>query len=609
MKRIKLKSKVFSLTKLNWLFVACIMFTSCDLDQFPEDSLSPETYFKNEQELKLYSNQFYTMLPDASGGLFRERSDLVCNTAFIDQTVAGFTSVVPGTGGGWTFTDLRHINYMLGNLNRCTDLKARNRYEGLGRFFRAYFYFDKLERFGQVPWYGKVIGSNDNMLFKARDTRDYIIDRINVDLDSAAILLPEIPESNLVVGRYAALALQARANLFEGVFRKYHNGRAELDNQTLEYQHILQKAADVALEVMNSHKYAIYSSGSTPYYDLFVKSDPSNKEYILKRSYALTTHEATAYALVASKGAAGATRTLALSYLMKDGSRFTDKPGYSTYSYPQEYVDRDPRMAQTLLTSSFTYKDGTTAKFNKAVTLTGYPIVKYVEGATKISGSNIDMPILRYAEILLTYAEAKAELGTLTQSDIDQSINVIRSRVHMPALDMANANAHPDPFLLGAEFGYQNVDKGSNSGVILEIRRERTIEMAMEGNRYYDLVRWREITRFDNQNLDGTDNGHKFLGVYVPDAGKYDMDGNGTIDFVVNKPGVPPLSAPGVTAVTIGKDIFLDGGDKGHIIALKDVIRRHDENRDYLYPIPLTELSLSKGALTQNPNWQDINRK
>lgn len=606
--RVKnLESNVFLRRAVYCLLFTCMLFTSCDLNEYPEDSISPATYFKTEQELKLYSNQFYIQLPDASD-YYQEMSDLVCNTLAIDNSVRGFTRTVPGTGGGWSFTALRRVNYMLANIDRCADKKVRDKYEGVCRFFRAYFYFDKLQRFGEVPWYDKVVGSADDLLYKPRDTRDYVIDMINKDLDSAAVLLPETPESNMIVGRYAALALQARANLYEGTFRKYHNGRVELNNQTLEYEYLLQKAADAAFEVINSNKYALYSDGIKPYYDLFVNNDPSNKEYILKRSYAVATHEGTAYALVSSKGAAGATRTLALAYLMKDGSRYTDKAGYETFTYPQEYADRDPRMAQTLLTKSFAYKDGTMATFNKGVTLTGYPIVKYVEGSTKISGSNVDVPVLRYAEVLLAYVEAKAELGSLTQADIDISINVIRSRVGMPGLNMAAVNANPDPILLGAKFGYQNVDKGSNCGVILEIRRERTIEMAMEGNRYQDLVRWRELTRFDNQNLDGTSNGNEFLGVYVSGSGKFDMDGDGTIDFVVNKQGDRPQTAPGVTSVTIDKDIFLDGGMKGHIIALKDVYRRHDESRDYLYPIPTTELSLSKGALIQNPNWEDIDR-
>lgn len=591
------------------LLVTAFSLVACNLDEYPEDSISPETYFKNEQELKLYSNQFYTQLPDASD-YYQEMSDLVCNGLAYNDAVRGYSRVVPGTGGGWSFTALRHINYMLTNLYRCEDENVRRHYEGIGRFFRAWFYFSKLQRFGEVPFYDQVLNSDDEeMLCKPRDSRDFIIARINNDLDTAVLYLPEFEESNRIVNRYAALALQARANLYEGTFRKYHNGRPELKGQVLEYKPLLQKAADAAQAIMASKKYAVYSDGDKPYYDLFVKNDPSGKEYILNRSYAVTTHEASNYALVSSKGAAGATRTLALAYLMKDGTRFTDIKGYETKYAKDEYANRDPRMAQTLLTSSFTYSDGTIAKFNKGVTLTGYPIVKYVEGETGKVGSNVDMPVFRYAEVLLNYAEALAELGTVSQADIDKSINLLRGRVNMPPLDMARANANPDPLLCGAQYGYKNVDNGSNKGLILEIRRERTIELVMEGFRYQDLVRWREITRFDNQDGEGNLNGFEFYGPYVKGPGRYDMDCDGNLDFVVNQEGGRPISpVAGVTSVTIGKDIILSNGNKGFIIALGDMKRVHNEDRDYLFPLPLTELTLSKGALTQNPNWDDIDR-
>lgn len=595
--------KIFSLSVIAFSFVAC------DLDEYPEDSISPDTYFKNEKELKLYSNQFYTQLPDASD-CYQEMSDLVCNGLAYNDAVRGYSRVVPGTGGGWSFTALRHINYMLSNLYRCQDEKVRKHYEGVGRFFRAYFYFSKLQRFGEVPFYDKVLNSDDQeMLCKPRDSRDFIIAKINADLDTAALYLPEFEESNRIVNKYTALALKARANLYEGTFRKYHNGRPELKGETLEYQSLLQKTVDAAQAIMASNRYALYTDGDKPYYNLFCKNDPSGKEYILNRSYAVTTHDASNYALVSSKGAAGATRTLALSYLKTDGSRFTDVSGYETKYAKDEYNNRDPRMAQTILTKSFKYADGTTASFNKGVTLTGYPIVKYVEGETAKVGSHVDIPVFRYAEVLLNYAEALAELGTITQDHLDKSINVVRDRVNMPHLNLAKANANPDPFLCGAQYGYKNVDNGANKGVILEIRRERTIELVMEGFRYQDLVRWREIMRFDNQDAEGNLNGFEFYGPYVKGAGRYDMDCDGNLDFVVNQEGGRPISpVAGVTSVTIGKDIILSDGNKGFIIALGDMKRVHNEDRDYLFPLPLTELTLSKGALTQNPNWDDISR-
>lgn len=135
--------------------------------------------------------------------------------------------------------------------------------------------------------------------------------------------------------------------------------------------------------------------------------------------------------------------------------------------------------------------------------------------------------------------EAKAELGTLTQDDLDHSVNLIRDRVGMPHLNKSAANANPDPFLTSELYGYKNVDSGSNKGVILEIRRERSIEMVSEGIRFSDLCRWRE-----GQLL-----AQPFYGPYVPGEGRYDMDGNGKIDFVVYLDRRIP--APGVTPLKI----------------------------------------------------------
>lgn len=590
------------------LSMAAIGLAACNLDEYPEDSVSPETFFKTEKELKLYSNQFYTMLPDASD-LFQEVSDYIVHGLSYSDVMRGYAHIVPSTGGGWSFTSLRHINYFLQNLYRCEDEAVRLKYEGVGRFWRAYFYFDKLQRFGETPWYDQVVtNDNEELLYKKRDSRETIINHIIEDLDVAAAQLPETSDNKYNINRYAALALKARACLYEGTFRKYHAGTV-FNPTSLPYTELLQKAAAAAKEVMTSGKYQLYKSGERPYYDLFVNNDNGEKETILARSYGVATHEGTASALVASKGAAGFTRAFALTYLMKDGSRFTDQEGYDQLSYDRETVDRDPRMSQTMLTKSFNYKDGTEAVFRKNLSITGYPVVKYVEGPSATSGSHVDIPVFRLAEVYLNYAEALAELGTITQEDIDLSINMLRDRVDMPHLSLADANAHPDQFLLGDAFGYKNVDKGSNCGVILEIRRERGIELVMEGFRYQDLVRWRELCRLDNQNADETSNGREFYGPYVPGKGRYDMDGDGKIDFVVNPETGRGYPAPtGVTAVTINKDIFLSEGDKGLIISLQDMVRRHDEQRDYLYPIPITELTLSRGNLTQNPNWDDIDR-
>ena len=598
--------------RLKYIFllgIAITALTACDLNEYPQDSISPETFFKTEKELKLYSNQFYTVLPDASD-LYQEMSDHIVHGLSYNDAVRGYARQVPSTGGGWSFTALRHINYFLQNLYRCENEEVKKRYEGLACFWRAYFYFTKLQRFGDTPWYDQVVTNDNNeLLYKERDSREVIIQHIIEDLDKAAVQLPETSENKYIVNRYAALALKARACLYEGTFRKYHAGTV-FNPTNLPYTYLLEASAIAAKEIINSGKYEIFQTGENPYYKFFVNKENKEKEIILARSYGVATHEASAFALVASKGAAGFTRAFALTYLMNDGSRFTDKPGYDKMPLNEETINRDPRMSQTMLTKRFTFIDGSTSLFRKELSITGYPVVKFVEGSTAISGSHVDIPIFRFAEVCLNYAEALAELGSITQTDIDISINKLRDRVNMPHLSLTEANANPDPFLMSNDYGYKNVDKGENCGVILEIRRERGIELVMEGFRYQDLIRWREITRFDNQNADGTSNGREFFGPYVPGKGRYDMDSDGEIDFVVNPESGRGYPAPaGVKSVTINKDIFLSEGDKGYIISLQDMIRRHDEQRDYLYPIPITELTLSRGKLTQNPGWDDINRK
>ena len=147
--------------------LAALALTGCNLDEFPKDSVSPETFFKTEKELKLYSNQFYTSLPEASD-FYKESSDYIVHSLSYSDAVRGYAHVVPSTGGGWNFSMLRHINYFLQNLYRCDDAAVRAKYEGVGRFWRAYFYFSKLQLFGDLPWYDQVLNSDDDELLYKR---------------------------------------------------------------------------------------------------------------------------------------------------------------------------------------------------------------------------------------------------------------------------------------------------------------------------------------------------------------------------------------------------------------------------------------------------------
>ena len=206
--------------------------------------------------------------------------------------------------------------------------------------------------------------------------------------------------------------------------------------------------------------------------------------------------------------------------------------------------------------------------------------------------------------MLLNYAEAKAELGTLEQGDLDISINLLRDRAGiMSGLDMSAANANPDKYLMwqpglenSEQTGYPGVS-GDNMGVILEIRRERTIELLMEGFRFYDLCRWKAGACIDEP----------IYGMYFTGAGEYDLTGDGKTDLILVANGASkPADQEGVAVYELGSDIFLTEGDHGYVNRHQNVTRNgFNEERDYLYPIPLDELSLNEN-LTQNPGWKDV---
>ena len=291
------------------------------------------------------------------------------------------------------------------------------------------------------------------------------------------------------------------------------------------------------------------------------------------------------------------------TYLMKDGTAFTDKAGWQEMTFIDEVKDRDPRLAQSIRTPGY-HRIGKTEVLapDLSISVTGYQPIKFVQDPTASGGnvdrndrSTCDLPVYRYAEVLLNYAEAKAELGTLTQDDLNNSVNLIRKRVGMPDLNLANANAHPDRYLSSEETGYPNVT-GSNKGVILEIRRERTIELMQEGFRFDDLVRWKAGSCI-NQSL---------MGMYFPGAGSYDLTGDGKADVVLYDKGTAkPDVASGTQVYEIGNELILSADNKGYVYYHKNILRTNfSEERDYLYPIPINERSLNHN-LTQNPGWDD----
>lgn len=575
--------------------VLMLSATSCNdsLDVMPKDRMIPENYFRNENELQMFSNKFYTQLPGESA-IAREGVDHIAKNDMSDELKG--TRIIPGSGGGWSWSQLRDINTLLEYSVNCTDREVRNKYDAVARFFRAYFYFEKVKLFGDVPWYDKQLASNDSDLKKPRDSREFIMTKIIEDLDFAIQYLPSSKELYRVT-KWTALALKSRACLFEGTFRKYHN----LTLEGVGYEFYLEQSVKASEDFINQSGYGLYKGDiNTVYKDLFASLDARGEEIILARNYNKSlgqSHNANFYTLGVTYGRPGLTKRMVNSYLMADGSRFTDNSGYETVSFAEETLNRDPRLSQTIRTPGYTRIGGSIQLVPDLLTSsTGYQPIKYVMEA-KYDGPNSesenDLPIFRTAEVLLNLAEAKAELGTITQSDLDKTIGQIRSRVGMPPLNMVDANLDPDPYLMSSKTGYPQV-KGQNQGVILEIRRERTIELIMEGFRYYDMMRWKEGKTFETD----------YHGIYIPGLGPYDFDGDGKDDVYFYKGAMPSLPS-GVLARKVDEEIFLSNGESGFISPYKNIKASWNDERDYLYPIPIDERMLTGGNLAQNPGWDD----
>ena len=573
------------------------------LDEYPLDAISPETYYNNADELRSATNQFYGMFPGAASG-YTESADVVC-IFNLPAEVQGIRTV-PTSGGGWNWEYLRAVNFYLSHSVRCDDVDAREHFDGIARFFRAYFYFEKVKRFGEVPWFDRELSSTDPELFRPRDSRDFIMDKILDDLTYAINNISDKKDLYNVT-HWTALALKSRICLFEGTFRKYHGIPG--------YEKFLNECATASKLFIDNAPYAIYQTGAQPYRDLFSSMNAIEEEVILARDYDRSQnvmHEANANTLSPTYGRPGMNKKIVNSYLMTNGDRFTDQPGYETMQYYDEMQNRDPRLTQTVVGPGYMrINSDAVSSPNFGASTTGYQITKWVtdESGDGYLGSSNDYILFRAAEVYLNYAEAKAELGTLTQEDLKISIKKIRDRVGMPNIDMDAANANPDPYLCALESGYQNVT-GPNKGVILEIRRERTIELLLEGFRYYDIIRWKEGKVFEQP----------YKGMYFPGLtqgsgdNRYDVfDMNdGTVGdkekvdiciYTGKKPSVKNIRK----FYKLGDEFVLTDGDKGNIIChdIEKEPRQWREDRDYLYPIPTQERLLSNGTLSQNPNWND----
>lgn len=553
---------------------------ACSLESVPKDKPLAEDYFKTEDELSSWLDGCYT--------LFSGQSSVLLDAD--DFTAKDPCDVVAGTRLAstetWNWSQLSRINFLLENIDNCTDSLAVVRYGAEARFFRGLFYFEMARRYQNIPYYSETFSaSNGEMLHKAADPMYYVMDKAIEDFRAAADGLLDVVEDVPVrVNKWVALGFLARTALYEGTFLKY-SGEAD-------WEEYLNTAVRACEDIISSGKFAVYRASNwrddDAYRRLFTMETMSSREALLLQIFdgsILSNSIGEIY----SRSKLGATRRFVNHFQTISGNGIWTRAGYATESYQTESSSRDPRLRQILLFPGCTELSDGSALTNMLTSTTGYQPIKYRYSADGAAASSC-FPIMRYPEILLTYAEAKAELGTLTQEDLDNSVNLIRNRVGMPGVSLASANAQPDPLLSRY---YPNADQGANKGIILEIRRERTIELCLEGHRLWDMMRWREGAQLGNRNAPLT-------GVYIATPGLVDFDGDGKIDFELYLN--TPLQNTYPT-LKLGEDVVLSEGVYGYVTAHSDTVLPEDpwsEDRDYFRPIPASEFLDPDCKLVQN---------
>ena len=584
---------------LNIIILCCL--GCADLDLEPRASLPKSAVFESEQGLDLYANSFYNMLPGASSISYTDGGD-VMSDFMARRDVPSF--IRPGSfsareSSGWSWSELRNINYFIKNLNESPlPQDVKNNYLGLARFFRAWFYFQKVIRFGDVPWITKAMDVNDPDLYNGRDSRFLVMDSVLVDINFAIdnIKLTNDASRSLVT-RDIALAFKSRLCLFEGTFRKYHQDYG-FQQTAAEW---LTQSANAAKSIIDAGKFSL-NVGEDSYRDLFISKSPIASEVMLATHYSLDLgllHAANWYWTSATYGVRGSfSRTFINTYLNIDGTPFTNNPDYKTLTFQEETKNRDLRLKQTIRTKDYGRLNGGVFNLSPPLfsyTYTGYQPIKWVLDDTYYDGGAYNdniVPIFRYAEILLNYAEAKAELGTFSQADWDITIKQLRNRA---GIINASFPTQADPYL------QENYFPEISNPVLLEIRRERGIELAMEGFRFNDLLRWKKGELLEMP----------WNGMYVPALNVYlDLNEDSSPDVYFYKSPLNETEIPGVTYVNVSpflsagviNPMQLESSDFGEIRWL-DNLPRVWAQKNYFYPIPESD-RLINPELGQNPGWE-----
>lgn len=545
-----------------------VVAASCNLDLEPETSMTDSGFWKTETDLRGACNRFYEQLNgnNSLGGGFAEdrRSD---ELTWTDGTSQG-NWTIPSENGAWTDAYWRIFiaNNILEKAPRANVTEeVLNRYLAEARFFRAYYYFELTKKFGDVPLMLKAVNdTKDPALKMARTPREEVLAQVYEDLEFAQTWLPDIDRiANKdwgFVSRQAATAMLVRVGLYAGTHAKYHN------DPGADASRHLTKAVNAAKRLISGEdkgKFALYND----FERLFqVEAEGrANRENIFVKVYgpngAATTGHRHSRDL---ENGTGLSRNIVDLFLYTDGLPREKSPlkVFPETSYDDVFTDRDPRLAMTIYKID---EEAYKGPFSPFAFSTAYSIKKGFDLVQwgNLNNEWVDRMIIRYAEVLISYAEALYELnGSISDQDLDLTVNALRKRVGMPAmLTNAFVQAH----------GLNMLD---------EIRRERTVEFIDEGKRYDDIIRWKIAEKVLPVDIIGC----KFVDDETPKQ-RTDYDGHLTEAGGMLR-GKARYDQPDMYVLEFAED------------------RRFDPAKDYLYPVPLFEISNSGGAVTQNPGWK-----
>lgn len=581
-----------------------IMFLSCSdfLELTTPQKIAANEWFYNEKSLEIYANGFLDSFTPTPQTIAYGDAD-ADYVARISQSSFFYGSWSPNDQGGWSTSNwsaLYNINYFLQHMRETpgVDETTLNHYEAVGRFWRAWFYFDKIKTFGAVPWYEAPIDAEDEvLLYKERDSREYVFHKMLEDLNYAAqncSVASKYVNCGVING-YIVNAFKSRVCLFEGTYRKYHkvdpSTQIAWTNEYETSEDLLRESVSASDFVMESGIYKINHNSSeinTQYRKIFTSEKIDYSEVLWAREYidGLYMHPLTWYFNSATSGSCWSmNKSFLHTYLNRDGTRYTDKDNYNSTPYTEELNNnRDARIAQTIITPGYTKKGVSGyAVPNFQVTRTGYQIIKWNIDDASLESTTLSynsIPIMRYAEVLLNYAEAKAELGEFTSEDWSKTIALLRQRAGVATDIPANAD----------EYLINYFDNTVTDAILLEIRRERGIELFMENLRYQDIMRWHLGHLIERP----------WVGLYCPIGEDQDLCADGSKKVtVVNTITTTPTSEHQYLELSTNKYISVNEDD----CLVFEQTKRVWNEKMYLRPIPQTAIDINNN-LEQNPLWK-----